>query len=304
MSVFEVRPFERRDREQLAGLVNRHVSAVLPGVALSVNTVMGQLEREPSEGIVDPWVVERRSLVCLFEERVVAAALVLRYGGKGSVGEDYRDTAEIRWLVCDPAEPRAGERVMSACMQLMDGWAVSRRFADGSLPSLATYGVPACWPHIRKLYEASGFVQRGKTEVILVAGIDELPASAPLPIPGATVRRSVGDCGTRFTVVLGDETVGYIEVDTDATQAGTRQQFRAWADIGNLHVSASRPWTETAVYLLVAAADWLRLGRIERVLAYVWPEEHDRHSFLTAHGFRELTRTDRRWQHEGTAVNR
>jgi len=49
-----IRPFERRDRDQLTALVNLHVAAVIPGVVLSVNAVLGQLEREPQETIVDP----------------------------------------------------------------------------------------------------------------------------------------------------------------------------------------------------------------------------------------------------------
>jgi hypothetical protein len=46
-----IRPFERRDRDQLTALINLHVAAVIPGVVLSVNTVLGQLEREPQENI-------------------------------------------------------------------------------------------------------------------------------------------------------------------------------------------------------------------------------------------------------------
>jgi len=40
MSSVEVRPFRRSDREQLTALVNAHVQAVVPGVSVSVNTVM------------------------------------------------------------------------------------------------------------------------------------------------------------------------------------------------------------------------------------------------------------------------
>jgi hypothetical protein len=40
---FEVRPFRRADRDQVAALVNAHVESVLPGVTLSVNAVLSQL---------------------------------------------------------------------------------------------------------------------------------------------------------------------------------------------------------------------------------------------------------------------
>ncbi len=50
-----IRLFERRDRDQLAALVNLHVAAVIPGVVLSVNAVLAQLIWRPvcQVGVVD-----------------------------------------------------------------------------------------------------------------------------------------------------------------------------------------------------------------------------------------------------------
>lgn len=74
-----VRPFERRDRDQLTSLVNLHVAAVIPGVVLSVNAVLSQLEHEPYENIVDAGVAERRCLVAVRGEDLVAGALLHRF---------------------------------------------------------------------------------------------------------------------------------------------------------------------------------------------------------------------------------
>jgi len=63
MSDVQVRPFRRGDRDQLTRLVNAHAEAVVPGMSVSVNTVLGSLERQPGEFIVDPWVNERVTLV-------------------------------------------------------------------------------------------------------------------------------------------------------------------------------------------------------------------------------------------------
>ena len=90
MSAVQVRPFRRADREQLTALVNAHIQAVVPGVVVSVNTVLSQLERNPGEFIVDPWVSERATLVAEQRGRVVAAAHLLRYGAGEEVGEAYR----------------------------------------------------------------------------------------------------------------------------------------------------------------------------------------------------------------------
>jgi len=62
MSDIQVRPFRRGDRDQLTMLVNAHAEAVVPGMSVSVNTVLGSLERQPGEFIEDPWVSERVTL--------------------------------------------------------------------------------------------------------------------------------------------------------------------------------------------------------------------------------------------------
>ena len=86
MPSIEVRPFRRADRQQLTDLVNMHASAVVPGLSVSVAAVLSQLERQPGEYIVDPWVSERLTLVAEQHERVAAAAHLLRYGAGEHVG--------------------------------------------------------------------------------------------------------------------------------------------------------------------------------------------------------------------------
>jgi hypothetical protein len=78
----EVRPFRRSDRDQLTGLVNAHIAPVIPGITVSVNTVMSQLEREPNEAIVDPWVFERRTLVAVDRDAIAG----LPYAQTASMG--------------------------------------------------------------------------------------------------------------------------------------------------------------------------------------------------------------------------
>ncbi len=48
MPSVQVRPFRRDDRDQLTRLVNAHAEAVVPGMSVSVNTVLGSLERQPN----------------------------------------------------------------------------------------------------------------------------------------------------------------------------------------------------------------------------------------------------------------
>ena len=309
MSTVQVRPFRRADREQLTALVNAHIQAVVPGLAVSVNTVMSQLERDPGEFIVDPWVAERVTLVAEQRRRVVAAAHLLRYGAGEDVGEGYRDSAEINWLLFWPEasywpdSAAAAGALMQACLAQLRSWEVGHWHADGTLPAPGVYGLPEQWPHIRALYERAGFVHQeqtgsehdGHTEIVLLAVVDELPRPAGPPIPGLELGRALGVNGTRLYGSLDGRLVGYIEVETNLAEGGRLAQLGGWADVGNLHVDEGFRRRGVATWLVGQAADWLRLARVERLLDYAWPEEEAMLALLRRLGFRELTRTARGW---------
>lgn len=303
MSPILVRPFRRSDREQVTGLVNAHVSAVVPGMSVSVNTVLSQLEREPGEPVVDPWVVDRVTLVAELRGSVVAAAHLLRYGGTEEVGEHFRDFGEIRWLVharsasFRPGAGESGDVIARACLAQLDRWNVRRKGADGALPAPGVYGVPEQWPHIRELYQRHGFVNDGRTEVVMLAYVDDLPD--PDFEPALEIRRSVGINGVRLSAYADDEEIGYVEVETNLAPAGLLSRQDGWADIGNLHADgASDPvWLKRR--LLAEAKDWLQLARINRLLHYAWDNEPAEIALAESAGFRVLTTTRRGWIHTG-----
>ena len=304
MSSIEVRPFRRDDRNQVTDLVNAHAAAVVPGVSASVNTVLSQLEREPGEFIVDPWVSERMTLVAEQRQRIVAAAHLLRYAADDRVSNSYRDSGEIRWFLCWPEAPfwpdatAAGDMLAAACVAQLERWAVARCYADGTLPVLGVYGVPEQWPHIRAAYERAGFAQRGQTEIVFVAEVDALVRSPEPPIPGLALQRSVGVNGTRLSAQLDEEVIGFIEVDTNLDDAVRLSRLGGWADIGNLHVDEAHRRRGIGTWLVGRAAEWLRVARVERVLGYAWPEQEEAIAFLESVGFRELTRTQRGWERD------
>jgi ribosomal protein S18 acetylase RimI-like enzyme len=309
MPSVQVRPFRRADREQLTSLVNAHIQAVVPGLAVSVNAVMSQLERDPGEFIVDPWVAERVTLVAEQRRRVVAAAHLLRYGTGEEVGQAYRGGAEINWLLFWPQASYwtdtadAAGSLMGACLERLRAWGADHWHADGALPAPGVYGLPEQWPHVRALYERAGFVHQeqtgseheGHSEIVLLAMVEELPRPTEAPIPGLRPGRALGVNGTRLYGSLGDVPVGYIEIDTDLAEGGRLAHLGGWAEVGNLHVEEAYRRRGVATWLLGQAADWLRLARVERLLDYAWPEEEARLALLRRAGFRELTRTARGW---------
>ena len=121
--------------------------------------------------------------------------------------------------------------------------------------------------------------------------------------------RSVGINGCRLSAVLGEDVIGYIE--TEILDEGERMwRHDGWADVGNLRVAAGYRRRGVGSWLLGQAADWLRLAQVTRLLDYAWLDGTDPaggsgqgydgyRAFLSAVGFRELTRTARGWTREG-----
>ena len=145
MSV-QVRRFRRSDRDQLTALVNAHIQAVIPGFTLPTNRVLSQLEGEPHEFMVDPWVAERVTLLAEQRGRVTAAAHVLRFADDARVGDHYRGAGEIRWLLQWPSAPfwpdadQAGRAVLDAAVKVLSQTRTIR--CDPQLPAPGVYGVP------------------------------------------------------------------------------------------------------------------------------------------------------------------
>ncbi|HEY6295327.1 MAG TPA: hypothetical protein VIX15_06655, partial [Streptosporangiaceae bacterium] len=151
MPSIQVRPFRRTDRDQLTDLVNAHAGAVVPGMSVSVNTVLSSLERQPGEFIEDPWVAERRTLVAEQQHRVAAAAHLLRYFPDERAGQAARDVGDISWLLywphapvgnpCWPDAADAAAALLTACLDQLGAWGVARQHAGGEVPVPGVYGV-------------------------------------------------------------------------------------------------------------------------------------------------------------------
>ena len=265
---------------------------MIPGVVLSVNTVLAQLEREPGESIVDPWVAERSCLVVESDHRIVAAALLHRFRADAAVNDSYRGTGDIRWLVCHVDAAPAGRALLEAAMAQMRRWGVTAIGADCALPAPGCYGIPDTMPHLHALLADAGFGEPTRRELVLAARCDDLLRADQ---DGVTVVRAVGTLGTRFNLFLDDDLVGSIEVCQPRADLARNSVATHWADVGNL-ILAERADPATVVpTLLSAAARWLLLGGITRLIDY-WAAEVDPPEYLTElrrAGFECLVRNDR-----------
>jgi hypothetical protein len=287
-----VRAFERRDRDQLTALANSHVAAVIPGVVLSVNTVLGQLEREPYESVVDPWVAERRCLVAERDKEIVAACLIHRFRSDEDVSESYRGVGGIRWLTCKVDARDAGAQLLEQALEQMRIWRVTTVGAEIAFPAFGCYGVPDALPHIRRLLLDAGFGQPTRAELVLAARCEALNGHQ---LDGASLTRTLGLLGPRFTISVDRVELGFIEVCEPTAEIARSSVAAHWADIGNLILHENTDPAKAIPALLSAAADWLLLGGVTRLVDY-WAEELDHPGYLEQlkrAGFRVLVRNER-----------
>jgi GNAT superfamily N-acetyltransferase len=268
-AAMDVRPFARRDREQLARLVNAHVAVVLPGAYVPPATMLNDLEHPLGEFVIGPWVTELATFVAIERDRVVAAAHLRRYGDDGRVSASYRNVGEIVWLLCWPDQTDAGRAVLDAATAHLVSWGVRQHYGNGTLPCPAVYGVSDGWPHVRALYEAAAFdAGDAQVEVVFAGATAGVAPPGPAPVPGLSLRRRLGTLGTAFDAVLAGEAVGMFEVDDDLTRGGTNLGAAGWADVCNHRVREDLRGHGIGTWLVRSAVEWLRLGGTSRLLAY------------------------------------
>lgn len=292
-----VRPFRRPDRDQLTTLVNAHISTVVPGWAVSTAVLLAQIERDPGQYVTDPWVDDRATLVAEVAGRLVAAAHLRRYRRDPDVAPDWRGAGEIAWLVCWPAHPDAGDALAAACVRSLDAWAVRRCFADGDLPTPATYGIPDAWPHVARVLASAGFdAGTAREEIQLAGGLVDVPEPGPAPLPGLTVRRVVGTFGARFDAVLDGEVVGFAEAQDDHTRGGSLSRLDGWADLAELHVAEHVRGQGIGTWLVQHLVGWLRLGGTSRFLVALGGEDAELEPWFARFGWRRTGRVRRCWE--------
>ena len=302
----EVRPFVRSDRDGLTSLANRHIAAVLPGGSIPVAALLSQMERDSAETVIDPWVIDRHTIVGIETDRVVAAAHLKRYGTDNRVSPSFHDAGVIDWVICDPDCLAAGTAVMQAATAHLATWGVRIWYADGTLPCLGVYGVPDAWPHVQQLFAEAGFSDDGGQIEVVFAGdlADVAPPTLPA-IEGLAVRRVVGPLGTAFQALLDRTVIGVFEVE-DTHGVGNAQLAR-WADECNHHVGAAHRRQGIGTWLFAQGCEWLRLGGKNRILTYAIerraedaePMEGTADEWATYYarfGLQPITRTRRGWK--------
>jgi GNAT superfamily N-acetyltransferase len=289
--------------DQLTGLLNAHLDAVVPGFALPAAYLAERLTRDPGEAIVDPWVLRRHTLVAVERDRVVAAAHLLRYGATADVGPAFRDVGEIAWLLAWPAACDAAEAVLAAGLRRLADWGAEAQWlCTGSMFVPTVSGIPDTWPHIAAILRAVGYAPEPEREEVLYAGrIDRLePPPAP-PIEGLVLARRMCDFAPRFAAELAGESIGLFDVRSDVTAGGMVPALAGWAEPWNLWVDERYRSQGVGSWLVRSAAPYLRLGGCDRMLVTVAIDDERAGAgrFYERLGLVRLARLDRAWKTAG-----
>jgi GNAT superfamily N-acetyltransferase len=281
-------------------LVNHHLSAVVPGWTMPTTYFLQHLKQNIFQDIVDPWVIERKTLCAAAGERVFAAAHLLRYGNGNEVGGEYKNTGDVAWIVVSPDETEAGFQLLEAAQQQMVDWGVRVVSAfDAALPVTLYHGVPDSWPHIRALLIQAGFERRNiRQEAIYGGWLTGIPAPGNSPVPGMTIRRRMRSSqGFAFEAETGGEVVGWCECDTDLIRGGEIPMLGGWAELTEMFIHESWRNRDIGSWLVKHAVEWLRLAGCDRIALSVDSEDEARGAgrFYERFGWKPLSRLEIGW---------
>jgi GNAT superfamily N-acetyltransferase len=306
--VYTIVPFTHDRLEQLTYLVNVHTSAVVPGWAVPEAVIAARLERDPGERVVNPWVVERRTLVAIERDRVVAATHLLRYGADERVGPAYKGQSEIAWLLAWPNACEAGADLLETAIRQLKAWQAPRFDAFGTGLDMGDSGIPDAWPHIAELARNAGFVpDPERTEYLHAGWIPEDPAPVA-PVAGLSFRRTAVDDCTRFTALLDDKEIGIFDVNT--IEGLERPAMRGWASPWNLWIEPEHRNKGIGSWLVRSACPWLRLAGADRMAVETAADDHANGSgrFYERLGWPQIAVFERAWSRprngSGTSVRR
>ena len=290
-------PLDPSHLHQTLALANSHLGTMVPGWSLTPDYFRERLNRNPEEYVVDPWVVERKSIVGIVRDRVCAAAHLLRYG------DDTRwsGVGEIAWILFWPREREAGAAVLSECRRQMRAWQVTKEQISVSLFVPVCVGIPDVWPHIGGLMEQSGYSANDDIDESVYGGsLEGISGPCGPPIKGASIQREVGNLSTRFVARLEGRDIACCECIPDLTAGGQLPALAGWAELAELETCETMRNRGVGSWIVRHAVEWLRLAGCERIVMAVARENEMAGAgrFYNRFGWMPLVREKKHWRRQ------
>ena len=300
----EVVPYGPSHLPQLQALVNGHLGAVAPGWALPSSYIADRLLSNPSQYVVDPWVVERRTLCAIERDRVCAAAHLLRYSGPQAYA-DYRNAADVAWFLAWPDSGGAEKAILSAVRCQVRDWGVGRTgIWSPGLPGTLCYGVADSWPHIAAFLTEAGCVrQPGYVETLFAGPLSGIEPPGDVPVPKVSLQRGIEITDASFLAMADGKEIAHCEVVADMTLGGELPALAGWAELSSLLVEESWRGRGIGAWLVRHAVAWLRLAGRDRIVLSVTKEDEQAGAgrFYRRFGWEPLTRQQRGWTFADTS---
>lgn len=297
----KVQPLENLHLPQLQKLVNSHLSTIIPGWALPIDYIVSRLTAEPDEYIIDPWVIERRTIVVAERGSVSAAAHLFHYGNGPEVSKDYNEAGEMKWFLAWPDAADSASALLEAVQEQMERWQVKNYYAANNLPVPLAGGLPDVWPHIGSFLERAGFYTEFRgTEAIYGGGLPGLELQSKPPVAGIRIERHVDRDGPCFKVFHGKEEAGSFSIATDLSKGGQLPALLGWGELADIQISENWRNHGLGSWVMGHVVSWLRLAGCSRVVFSVASENEslgaDR--FYRRFGWNVLARLKKGWQHD------
>lgn len=297
-----VEPFEPEHLPRLLDLINTHLCAVVPGWSLTAEFLETHLERDMTEPVTDPWVVERTTLCVDGEDGMRAAAHLLRYGDGVEVGEALRGAGEINWIVSHPEYPDAALAVLTAAREWLAVRNVTREEVWGGGMFVPVFcGVPDSWTHVVSALETAGYRTGSERREALYGGsLNGVSEPEGPPVPDLRLRRSPGASGTRFSAMLGAREAGYCEIVADLTRDNALPALRGWAELAELRVDEGWRSRGIGAWIVRHAVAGLRSAGCERIVFCVAAADEavGAGRFYRRFGWDVLVRETRSWSRQ------
>lgn len=277
----------------LQSLINRHLEAVIPGWALPAQAILKHLTRNHHEPLIDPWVIERKTICAVENGQFLGAAHLLRYRAGEDIGEWYRNAGDVTWFFVDPDEAEAGAALLKAAHEQMVAWGVHAvGYFDNGLPISLIGGLPDCWPHIAQLLADAGFVPvHPRKEAIYGGWLRDIPLPGDAPIPGLTVRRIIQGGDAAFAGFVENQKIGWCAITADLSAGGDIPALRGWSELREMYVAEAWRSCGVGAWLVQHAVEWLRLSGCDRIALNVASDDEARGAgrFYKRFGWRTIT---------------
>lgn len=296
----EIRAFQPQDLPQLTQLINMHISLLIPTWSLPSDLILSRLETNPDEPVIDPWVVERKTLCGFVGENLVAAAHLLRYGESELMNKSYHRRGDFAWFVFDPEFEAEAKTFLEACHEQMKAWEVkSLSTWDSGLYIPCAVGISDNWPHIGKLFYEAGY--RPKPERAEAVYTGDLHALYTLPRKNSSflIHRRRMDGLIRQQISLGTDKIAYCEITTNIWR--NKPALAEWVELAEIWVRDDYHRQGIGRFLLQEVAPYLFMLNAKSIVFSVAinDERAGAGAFYQSFGWKAASRSQDAWIYEG-----